>query len=91
MQNTKKAPVHEIRIGFIRAAIWEQNTQDSSWHNVTFSRRYKDGNEWKSSDSYSRDDLLMLAKVADQAHTWICEQRANREGNARGENAASRR
>jgi len=25
-------------------------------------------------EGFGRDDLLLLAKVADQAHTWICEQ-----------------
>ena len=42
-------------------------------HNVTFSRLYKDGDEWKSTQSFSRNDLLLLAKVADQAHSRIFE------------------
>ena len=42
-------------------------------HNVTFSRLYKDGDQWKSTQSFGRNDLLVLAKVADQAHTRIFE------------------
>src|SRR5436190_4055 len=38
---------------------------------VAVSRLYKDGEEWKSSESFGRDDLPLLCKVADQAHTWI--------------------
>ena len=34
---------------------------------------YKDGDEWKSTQSFSRNDLLLLAKVADQAHSRIFE------------------
>jgi hypothetical protein len=68
-----KRPVHEVRLGRIRAAIWENETENGTRHNVTFSRLYKDGNNWKDSTSFGRDDLPLLAKVADQAHTWIFE------------------
>ncbi|MEM9416317.1 MAG: hypothetical protein AAGA29_12695 [Planctomycetota bacterium] len=67
-------PVHQIRIGRIRAAIWANATEHGLWHNVTFERSYKDGGDWKSSDSFGRDDLLTLAKLADLAHTWIVSQ-----------------
>ena len=69
-----KRPVHEVRMGRIKAAVWEDNTQNGPRHNVTFSRLYKDGDQWKDSQSYGRDDLPLLAKVADQAHTWIFEE-----------------
>ena len=36
---------------------------------ITFSRVYKDGDQWKSTQSFGRNDLLVLAKVADFAHT----------------------
>jgi hypothetical protein len=67
-------PVHEVRLGRIKAAIWANSTDNGVRHNVTFSRLYKDGDEWKDSDSFGRDDLLILAKVADRANTWIFEQ-----------------
>ena len=40
-------------------------------HNVQVRRIYKDGEEWKQSDSFGREDLPLVAKVADMAHTWI--------------------
>jgi hypothetical protein len=46
---------------------------------VTFERVYKDGEEWKSSHSYTRDDLLALAKLADWAFTWIAVEGKNAE------------
>lgn len=70
----KTQPAHEIRLGAIRATIWKNATANGSMFNVNFARLYKDGDEWKRSESFSRDDLLVLAKVADAAHTWICEQ-----------------
>jgi hypothetical protein len=67
-------PVHQVRMGLIRAAIWANVNAGGTWYNVTFARLYKDGNEWKSSDHYGRDDLLLLAKVADRVHSWIHQQ-----------------
>lgn len=68
-------PIHEIRFGAIRAAIWENRTGDVVRYNVTFSRSYRDGEQWKNTDNFGRDDLLTVAKAADHAHTWICGQR----------------
>ena len=67
-------PVHEIRLGRIKAAIWENEVQNGIRHNVTFQRIYKDGDEWRQSESFGRDDLPLVMKVADLAHTWIYEQ-----------------
>lgn len=73
---SSKKPIHEVRLGRIKGAIWENETQNGSRHNVTFTRLYKDdtGN-WKDSGSFGRDDLPLLAKVADMAHTWIFTQK----------------
>ena len=68
----KKKPVHEIRIGRVRAAIWENETENGGVrHSVTFSKLYKDGEQWKDSGSFGRQELLLLAKVADAAHTFL--------------------
>ena len=67
-------PVHEVRLGRIKAAIWENDTQNGTRHNVTVSRLYKDGEAWKDSTSFGRDDLPLVAKVVDQAHSWIFSQ-----------------
>ena len=73
MAQQKQKPVHEVRLSSVKAAIWENRTEAGMRHNVTFSRIYKDGEDWKHTDSFGRDDLLLLAKVADAAHTWIVE------------------
>ena len=74
--NSKARPVHEIRIGRIKAAIWGNETQNGTRHNVTVSRIYKDGDEWKDSNSFGRDDLPLVAKVVDRAHDWIFDNAA---------------
>ena len=64
-------PVAEIRLGSIKAAIWRNEAENVVRHNVTFQRLYKEGDKWKRTQNFSRDDLLVLAKVADLAHTRI--------------------
>lgn len=71
---TNQRPIHEVRLGFIKAAVWRNETEAGVRYNATFSRLYKDGDQWKSTDSFGRDDLLTLAKVADNTHSWICAQ-----------------
>ena len=71
MANTK--PASEIRIGSVKAAIWPNNAEGRILYTVTFSRLYKDGEQWKTTQIFGRNDLLVLAKVADQAHTHIFE------------------
>ena len=71
---SKKQPTHEIRLGRIKAAIWENDTQNGVKHNTTIARLYKDGEEWNDSSSYGRDDLLLVSKIADLAHSWICAE-----------------
>lgn len=69
-------PVHEIRIGKIKAAIWANEGARGPRHSVTFRRLWKDGPDWKVSTTFGRADLPLLAKVTDLAHTWIYENGA---------------
>ena len=70
----KPKPIHEIRLGSIKAAVWKNETSNGVFYNTTFTRLYKDGEEWKTSDSFGRDDLLLLANIAVRTHSWIYDQ-----------------
>ena len=71
MKKETKRPAYEIRIGSVLAAIWKNETDKGVRYNVTFSRLYKDGAQWKSAESFGKDDLLVLAKIANEAHSQI--------------------
>ena len=48
----------EIPLGNITAAIWANKTKDGRvWFNVTVTRRYKDGDQWKDTSTFRRDEL----------------------------------
>lgn len=72
MADAAKKPVQTVRIYPVEAAIWKNESEKGAFYSVTFSRTYKDANGYHSSDSFSGSDLLLLAKVADLAHT-VCE------------------
>jgi hypothetical protein len=72
--NTNK-PAHEIRLAGIRATIWKNDTDKGPRFNTTFERSYLEGEEWKSSNAFGRDDLLTLGFVAAEALRWIMTQK----------------
>ncbi len=76
--STTNRPTHEIRLGALKASIWRNETENGPRFNTTFVRIYRDGEQWKTTDSFGRDELLPLAKLADLSHTWIYAQ--SREG-----------
>ena len=67
----KNKPISEIRIGTVKAAIWQNKAGVSIRHNVTFTRIYKDGEEWKNTDSFGRDDLPKLILAAQKAYEGL--------------------
>ena len=67
----KNLPAHEIKLGRIKATVWANQTETGTRYNVTIARLYRDEDVWKESTSFGRDDLPLVAKVADFANTWI--------------------
>jgi hypothetical protein len=50
---------------------------EQKFYCVTFARTYVDeANNYHDTDGFGRDDLPLVAKLADQAHTFIFERLA---------------
>ncbi len=60
-----------IRLGLIKCEIFLRKTSSGDRYNVTVSRMFRNGEQWQESKMFGRDDLLLVAKVLDLAHTWI--------------------
>ncbi|WP_152054198.1 hypothetical protein [Tautonia marina] len=68
-------PAHKIRIGVLQVTIWRNHGENGPWYSVVPSRSYKNGDEtWQQSDKLRFDDLLTMAKLLDQAHSYIASQ-----------------
>src|SRR5258705_6869999 len=78
-QTQKQKPVHEIRLGFVKAAVWKHDGENGPRYSVAFQRIYKEGETWRWTESFNRDDLLLLAKVANETHSWIFNQSQSAE------------
>ena len=69
-----KPPATVIRFGLIKACVWKNRTNSGDRYTITIVRLYKNGDVWKESTRFGRDDLLLVAKACDQAHSWIYQQ-----------------
>ena len=69
-------PAAELRIGTVKATVWENEVGGITQHNVSFSRIAPGGGQWKTTQSFRFVKLLSIAKLADQAHTLIAERKA---------------
>ena len=87
MASNSKAAA-ELRIGAVKVTVWENEVGGITRHNVTFSRIYPEGGQWKTTQSFRFVNLLSVAKLADQAHTLIAERKAEAAPTV-GDNEAS--
>lgn len=71
MTQQSNKPVHTIRLGNIRATIWQNERESNIRHSVTICRGYKEGETWKDTQSFNRDDLPRVVRCADLAYQWI--------------------
>jgi hypothetical protein len=71
-------PVEKVTLFPVEAAIWKNTSRGGEpFYSVTFERKYRDQEtRWKSTASFGADDLLLLAKVADLAHSRLVELRS---------------
>ena len=88
MSDAKK-PAAKISLFPVSAAIWAKSTPKGVFYTVSLERSYKDDSgKWQTSSTLNASDLLLLAKVADQAHTEIFKLRANDRHSDADEDAA---
>ena len=66
--NENNQPVKKFRLRGISASVFENQTEKGqTYFKVTVQRSYKDGKTFKSTNSFSRDDLPLLTEVATAA------------------------
>jgi hypothetical protein len=64
-------PAHKFRDGALQVTIWRNYGENGNWYTVMPSRSYKKGDDWKETDSLRFDDLLAMAKLLSEAHSWV--------------------
>ena len=61
------SPVARIKIGGVSAAIFRNEGEKGAFHTATIERSYKDGDDWKTTNSFGTKDLAALSAVSQQA------------------------
>jgi hypothetical protein len=71
-QDKTPTPAFEARLNHIRLTVWANQSNGAAWHNVVITRRYKDGDEWKESNSFSGlGDLALLGEAVHLAQEFV--------------------
>ncbi len=71
LQEEKTKPVWKDRMGAVGVAVWQNQGENGTFYNVTFGRLYKKEDQWHESESFGREDLSLVAKLASRAQDWI--------------------
>ena len=82
MAQTPSKPVKVFRLRGVSASVFENhaksNGQDIVFHKVSVQRAYRDGDEWKTTTSFSRDDLPIAQLLMNRAWEFILDAEASR-------------
>ena len=72
MTDQSNKPVETIFDGRNKVAIWENSSEKGKYYTVKFSRLYDDEQgETKETNSFSKNELLKIARLANKAYDYI--------------------
>ena len=69
-----KKKIHEIRRGMLKVRVLIKHSRKRSQYSLDVLRLFKNGDQWKESRRFSRDDIPLLRILLDEAHRWILVQ-----------------
>ena len=70
LSNGKSPPVAKFRVGNVTASVWKHGDN----HSVTVQKRYKDGEEWKDTDTLFHADVVCAVKALERAEGFLAQQ-----------------
>ena len=72
-------PVKSFRLRGITAGVFENETEEGNrnFFKVTLQRSYKQDDQWKSTNSFGRDDLPIVSLLTKQAWEFILTTETN--------------
>jgi len=70
------APVKAFRLHGVSVSVFENTSEDGEtvFYKSTLQRVYKQGDEWKTTQSLSRDDLPVASLLLEKAWAFILDQ-----------------
>jgi hypothetical protein len=77
MATTATKPIKVFRLRGVKASVFANPMEQGVYHKLTLQRIYREGNEWKTTQSLSRDDLPVARLLLDRAWEFILETEAS--------------
>lgn len=79
-----RRPFKEVRLGLLKAVIWENPTRNGSMFSCQITRSYRDDQgQWAETHSLTRDDLLVATELLRTAFTTIWGEEQARQDRQR--------
>jgi hypothetical protein len=63
-------PAAKYRLGYVTATVWK----NGDYYSVNVARSYKDGDDWKETDSLGSGDIMNAVRVLQRAEEFIGQQ-----------------
>lgn len=71
-------PVQVFRLKGVKVAVFENHSADGvPWFKTSLQRIYRVGEEWKTAQSLSREDIPVARLLLQRAWEWILQREAN--------------
>ena len=67
-------PEKKFRVGLIQATVWKNQGDKGEYKTVSFEKRYQKDGEWKSSNSFTGDELARAIVVLTKAFEYVALQ-----------------
>lgn len=68
----KKQPVKVVRSGKVVFSVWKNTNQDGKvFYSTTIKKNYKKDDEWKTTQSFNKNDLPDVAFCSHEVFTFI--------------------
>jgi len=84
--DAKQRPIETFRDGRLKASIWQNESDKGPYHTVTMAKVYEDrSGKLQETNSFSSGELLRVAELAREAHTYVRDIRRDLAQDRRSE------
>lgn len=78
-KETNNKPVKKLQLRGISASVFENKSENGIlFYKVSITRTFKDGDEFRTTNTFSRDDLPIVRELTRQAWLTILKEEANK-------------
>jgi len=68
--NIMASPIHKIRVGAVSIDVFENEGKDYTTQSFKIQKNYKKGEDWKTTDNYNANELMLVITACQQAIIW---------------------